>query len=104
MTFGAYVVIFLSSRSDDDHEGYEAMATVMERLARAQPGLIEMQSVRGPDGVGITVCYWESGAAISGWRQNVDHAAAQQYGKDKWYTDYRVTIARVERSYGKPIA
>jgi heme-degrading monooxygenase HmoA len=32
------------------------------------------------------------------------HATAQQYGKEKWYSDYRVTIARVERSYGKPLA
>lgn len=58
MTSDTYVVIFVSSRSDDDHEGYAAMANHMERLARAQPGFIEMESVRDPDGAGITVCYW----------------------------------------------
>jgi heme-degrading monooxygenase HmoA len=68
---------------------------------RAQLGFIEMQSVRDPDGTGITVCYWESEAAIAGWKRDVDHAAAQQRGKDAWYLDYRVTIARVERSYGR---
>lgn len=101
MTPGTYVVIFSSSRSNQDQEGYTAMANHMERLARAQPGFIEMQSVRDPDGTGITVCYWESEAAIAGWKRDVDHAAAQQRGKDAWYLDYRVTIARVERSYGR---
>ena len=101
MTPGTYVVIFSSSRSNQDQEGYAAMANHMERLARAQPGFIEMQSVRDPGGTGITVCYWESEVAIAGWKHDVDHTAAQQYGKERWYTDYRVTIARVERSYGK---
>jgi len=104
MTSGTYVVIFVSSRSNADQEGYAAMANHMGRLARAQSGFIEMQSVRDPDGTGITVCYWESEAAIAGWKRHVDHAAAQQRGKDAWYLDYRVTIARVERSYGKVVA
>jgi hypothetical protein len=35
MTSGTYVVIFVSSRSNEDHEGYATMANHMERLARA---------------------------------------------------------------------
>ena len=31
---------------------------------RAQLGFIEMQSVRDPDGTGITVCYWEKHAVL----------------------------------------
>jgi heme-degrading monooxygenase HmoA len=100
---GSYVVIFASVRATEDQAGYAAMATEMERLARAQPGFIEMQSVRSPDGTGLTVCYWESAAAIACWKQDVDHTAAQRQGKEKWYLDYRVTIARVERSYGSAV-
>jgi heme-degrading monooxygenase HmoA len=77
------------------------MAAQMEALAHAQPGFISMQSVRGDHGVGITVCYWESERSIVAWKRNVDHASAQQQGKSTWYSDYSVTIAKVERQYDK---
>jgi heme-degrading monooxygenase HmoA len=100
MTPGSYAVIFVSHRTAGDPEGYEAMAERMAELARAQPGFLGMRSPRADGGVGITVCYWSSADAIAAWRQDVDHAAAQQQGKDSWYSAYEVTIARVERFYG----
>ena len=96
----SWVVIFTSTRIAEDAEGYRAMAAQMEALAHAQPGFISMRSVRGDDGVGITVCYWESEQSIAAWKRNVDHASAQQQGKSTWYSDYSVTIAKVERQYG----
>ena len=98
---GSWVVIFVSTRTSEDAEGYRAMAAQMEALAHAQPGFISMQSVRGDDGVGITVCYWESEQSIVAWKRNVDHASAQQQGKSTWHSDYSVTIAKVERQYDK---
>ena len=99
----SWVVIFISTRTSEDAEGYRTMAAQMEALAHAQPGFISMQSVRGDDGVGITVCYWESEQSIAAWKRNVDHASAQRQGKSTWYSDYSVTIAKVERQYGKHI-
>jgi len=100
MKTNSFVVIFVSERTDADQEGYAAMAADMERLARAQPGFLEMHSARGEDGIGITVCYWESEEAIAAWKRDVDHAVAQERGRRDWYTSYAVTIARVERRYG----
>jgi heme-degrading monooxygenase HmoA len=100
MSPGTYVVVFVSRRSGADAEGYAAMAERMEQLAHAQPGFMGMQSVRGDDGVGITVCYWQTAEAISAWKRDVDHAAAQQRGRERWYESYEVTVARVERHYG----
>jgi heme-degrading monooxygenase HmoA len=97
---GCWVVVFVSRRSGADAEGYGAMAARMEQLARAQPGFIGMHSVRGEDGVGITVCYWQSADDIAAWKRDVEHAAAQQRGRERWYESYAVTIARVERRYG----
>jgi heme-degrading monooxygenase HmoA len=97
----SWVVIFTSTRTSEDADGYRAIAAQMEALAHAQPGFISMQSVRGDHGVGITVCYWESEQSIVAWKRNVDHASAQQQGKSTWYSDYSVTIAKVERQYDK---
>ncbi len=101
MAPGAYVVIFASTRTADDQVGYDTMAEAMGDLARAQSGFLGMQSVRGDDGVGITVCYWTSAEAIAAWKRDVDHAAAQRQGQERWYAEYSVTVARVERHYGE---
>lgn len=94
-----YAVIFSSRRTEGDN-GYGAMADEMMRMASEQPGFISVESVRDSSGYGITVSYWESLEAISGWKRNEDHRVAQEKGKREWYRDYKVRICKVEREYG----
>jgi heme-degrading monooxygenase HmoA len=94
-----FAVIFTSQRSQADDAGYAAMAEAMDALARRQPGFLGVESARGADRVGITVSYWESEAAILAWKQIADHLAAQRIGRERWYADYTLRVARVERSY-----
>lgn len=96
-----YAVIFTSTRTEAEN-GYEAMAEKMLTLAAQQPGFLGVESVRGPDGLGITVSYWESPEAIADWKADAEHRVAQETGRRLWYRDYRLRIARVERDYGKP--
>jgi heme-degrading monooxygenase HmoA len=94
-----YAVIFVSQRAKAD-PAYEAMAERMVELARSQQGFLGVQSVRGPDGYGITVSYWTDEAAIAAWKKNAEHLLAQARGRSEWYASYEVHVARVERSYG----
>lgn len=91
-----YAVIFTSTRTDKD-AGYAAMSRHMEELARQQPGFLGIESAR--DGLGITVSYWESLAAISQWKAHAEHQMAQDRGKSTWYSWYKVRICLVEREY-----
>jgi heme-degrading monooxygenase HmoA len=93
-----YVVCFSSQRTAGDH-GYGAMADAMVALAEQQPGYLGMESVRGADGFGITNSYWLDEASILAWKAVVSHAAAQRLGRERWYEDYRVIVAKVERAY-----
>jgi heme-degrading monooxygenase HmoA len=95
-----WAVIFTSERTPEDPVGYDRMADEMVALASKQPGFLGVETARGPDGVGITVSYWESLEAISAWRQHADHQVAQRLGREKWYRAYTVRVARVERAYG----
>ena len=96
-----YAVIFSSRRTEGDH-GYAAMAERMAALAARRPGFLGMESVRGADGVGITVSYWTSEEAIAGWRADAEHRLAQELGRSGWYARYAIRVARVERAYGGP--
>ena len=93
-----YAVIFTTQRSELD-DGYADTARQMLELAAKQEGFLGVETVREPSGLGITVSCWRDLDAIHRWRQNSAHLAAQQAGREKWYTHYHVRICKVEREY-----
>ena len=93
-----YAVIFTSTRTEGDEEGYAEMAERMAELAAQQPGYLGAESAR--DGLGITVSYWESLETIRQWKANTEHLVAQQFGREKWYSAYKTRVCKVERDYG----
>ena len=95
-----YAVIFTSTRTPDDPDGYGAMADRMVALAATMPGFLGIESARGADGLGITVSYWESEAAIRHWQENAEHRLAQRLGRERWYERFELRVSRVERAYG----
>jgi heme-degrading monooxygenase HmoA len=89
-------VVFTSVRTPDDDAGYAAVAERMAELASAQPGFLGVESVRGADGLGITVSYWDSLDAVRHWGEHVEHRLAQQVGRERWYERFRLRVCRVE--------
>lgn len=92
-----YAVIFTSLRTPGDN-GYGEAAARMEGLAAQQPGFLGIESAR--DGLGITVSYWDSLAAIAAWKRNAEHLVAQKRGRNEWYSGFALRVCKVERAYG----
>lgn len=92
-----YAVIFTSQRTDGDN-GYGEVATRMVDLASEQPGFLGIESAR--EEIGITVSYWSDLESIKAWKMNAEHRQAQEKGRNKWYSSFRVRITKVEREYG----
>ncbi len=96
---GQIAVIFTSRRTADDDAGYAIAAEAMEKLAADQPGYKGFASARGSDGLGITISYWADDKTAKAWRDHPAHARIRERGRDRWYTDYTVDVARIERAY-----
>jgi heme-degrading monooxygenase HmoA len=77
------------------------MAERMVELAAQQPGFLGVESARTDGGLGITVSYWASEEAIATWKAQAEHMIAQETGRQVWYADYQLRVAKVEREYGK---
>jgi heme-degrading monooxygenase HmoA len=92
-----YAVIF-STILTDTVDGYIETANRMEVLAKDQPGYLGIESARNE--IGITVSYWQSLEAILAWKNNLEHTAVRNLGRDKWYKKYQLRICKVEREYG----
>jgi len=94
-----WAVIFTSQDNGGGlHPDYARTAEAMVELAQKQPGFLGFESVRDRAGAEITVSYWESEAAIAGWKAHADHMAAQIMGREKFYRAYHLRVARVERA------
>lgn len=91
-----YAVIFTSVRTEDDN-GYEKMSDEMVKIGFNQPGFLGAESVRDEKGVGITVSYWDSLAAIENWKNHPRHLEAQRLGQEIWYKSFATRVCKVER-------
>ena len=91
-----YAVIF-TSKQGDDIEGYQKMADRMAELVAQQPGFLGFESAHQI--LGITVSYWKDEVSINGWKNNVEHKAAQNKGIQQWYASYFIRVCKVERAY-----
>ena len=96
-----YAVIF-SSQLREEEAGYGVTADRMVELAAQQPGYLGIETVRGNEGFGITVSYWQSEADILNWKRNAEHSLARERGRNEWYEHFELRVAKVERAYGGP--
>ena len=94
-----FAVIFTSTHTLDAAEGYTQAAERMLELVREQPGFLGVESARGSDGLGITVSYWASEAAILAWKDHPEHREIRERGRSTWYQRYSTRVTRVERDY-----
>lgn len=91
-----YAVIFTSIKIDEDR-GYSKMSDKMVKLVSQQDGFLGFESAR--EELGITVSYWKDEVSIQNWKKNLEHQEAQKQGKEIWYKQYKVRIAKVEKDY-----
>jgi heme-degrading monooxygenase HmoA len=92
-----FAVIFTSRRRSEPDANYEATAARMVELAQGRAGFLGVESAR--EELGITVSYWADEASIAAWKAEAEHLLAQREGRTRWYVDYAVRVARVERAY-----
>ncbi|MCG8923660.1 antibiotic biosynthesis monooxygenase [Lentzea sp. CC55] len=94
-----YAVVFTTVRTDDQ-TGYRETNARMEELVRQVPGYLGMDHAQNPGGLGITVAYFRDADALTRWRTDLEHRAAQKRGRADWYESYTLHVAKVERSSG----
>lgn len=94
-----YVVIFRARAAQLDEE-YEATAERLRLKALEQYGCTEFVSTSQGD-YEIALSYWPSLEHIKAWRQDAEHLAAQQRGRNKWYQSFDIHVCEVVRAYSK---
>jgi heme-degrading monooxygenase HmoA len=95
---GSWVVIFKSHLKTDDPDYHETAQLMLKRV-QAIDGFLWVDSMRNPEGYGITLSYWKHVDAIKAFKADLDHQNAQHRGRAHWYSHYCIEIAEIKRSY-----
>ena len=94
-----YAVIFSSLRTATE-EGYSEWNEKLFKLVENIPGYLGYESYRNENGHGVTISYWKNLDALKQWKENNLHRKAQELGREKWYTQYKIRVCKVENEYG----
>jgi heme-degrading monooxygenase HmoA len=97
---GQIVTVFRSRLRDDAEEGYGPTADEMERLGRAMPGFVDFETFTSADGERLALVTFADAASQAAWRTHVDHRAAQQAGRDRWYSRYTIQVCETLSARG----
>lgn len=92
-----YAVIFKAQIKHIDDE-YHLMARRMRQLAINHYGCLDFSSCTDGDQE-ISISYWESEDDIVKWKQEPEHMAAQEIGRNRWYASYTIEVMTINRRY-----
>lgn len=93
-----YAVIFRAKTGVQDAL-YSDTVNKMRALAFDKYGCIDFIAVTEGDEE-VAISYWPDEQSILNWKNDPDHALAQENGKKQWYTSYKVEVVEIKRSYG----
>jgi heme-degrading monooxygenase HmoA len=98
-------MIFEYSIDPDDAAAYQDYAAESARLRALLPALdgfygIERYASEREPGRFLAVGYFRDEAAVAAWRNTPAHRRAQELGRRRFFTGYRLRMAEVVRDYG----
>lgn len=94
-------VLFEADALPEARERYLELAAELKPLLSDTAGFISIerfQSLSTPGKI-LSLSWWKNEEAVTGWKQNMMHLAAQKEGKQSIFSYYRIRVARVFRDY-----
>jgi heme-degrading monooxygenase HmoA len=98
MTTGSKRVTVFRTRLRPEHRAeYEATAERMELLAGTMPGFLSIKTFAAADGERVSIVEFSSRETSAHWREQAEHRAAQQLGRERLYAEYRIQVCECLR-------
>jgi heme-degrading monooxygenase HmoA len=94
------LVLFRSRFTDKVDEQYDITEDRLAKKVRemAGPDLVQVKNYQSDDGERLALVWWRSPETLEKWRLEPEHQAAQQLGKDLWYSFYELSVTEVVRT------
>lgn len=93
-----FVVVFRNRLRDGVDAEYAEHADRIYQLALGMPGLVSSTDFRAEDGERLTIVEFRSAEELEAWRVQSDHLAAQQKGREHYFTEYSLQVCKELRA------
>jgi len=95
-------VIFEVWPRPEHKSAYLDLAAVMRKELEGIEGFISVERFDSitEQGKMLSLSFFENQESVMQWRNTLAHRKAQTMGKEKYFADYRLRIAEVQRDYG----
>ncbi len=93
------ITVFRSRLRDDVPDRYFALAAELHDRAKGFPGFVEFKQFVADDGERVTLVTFDSAEHEAAWRDDPEHRAAQQEGREHFYTEYDVAVCELQQRH-----
>jgi len=94
------VIVFRSRlRPDADMSELEAGGMRMYELASGMPGFISYKDFSAADGELVSIVEFADMPSLLAWRDQPEHRAMQQRGREEFFAEYRIQVCAPLRAY-----
>jgi heme-degrading monooxygenase HmoA len=93
------VVIFRTRLRPGVEKEVEEIGRRLYGLASAMPGFISYHEYGAADGESVAIVEFDSPETLAAWREHPEHKAAQELGRQKYFSEYRIQVCSPIREY-----
>jgi heme-degrading monooxygenase HmoA len=93
------ITVFRSRLRTDVPDRYLDLAAEMHARAATFPGFVEFKQFTADDGERLSLVTFDSAEHEAAWRDDTEHRAAQQQGREAFYSEYDVAVCTVQRRH-----
>lgn len=92
------VVVFRNRVRPGLEQEYGEHAERVYQLALEMPGLVSSKDFTAEDGERLTIVEFRSAEELEAWRAQADHLAAQERGRQHYYSEYSLQVCQELRA------
>jgi heme-degrading monooxygenase HmoA len=91
------MAVFRSRLLDEGAAEFNQLAAEMLEIAQGMPGFISYQVYKAEDGARCSIIEFDTQENLLAWREQPRHRAAQEAGRQRFYSSYSLHVAEPER-------
>ncbi|WP_331766484.1 antibiotic biosynthesis monooxygenase [Embleya sp. NBC_00896] len=99
---GQVVTVFRSRLRDEAAPEFGELAAEMLEAARSMPGFVDYKVYFADDGERVSVIVFDRLESQRAWAADPRHRAAQQAGRDRFYSEYSLQVSMCVEAWEFP--
>jgi heme-degrading monooxygenase HmoA len=97
------LIVFRSRlRAGVDEAELVRVGTRMVELASQMPGFVSYKEYADASAENVSIVEFQSHETLAAWRAHPEHVEVQRLARERYFTEYRISVCDVVRDYAFP--